>query len=76
MGLFHCPMGALYRDGDPCIDCGLCEAKTKEDMIEAIGLPSEKLCLYCWTGECPKDNLTSEETASELSEHASEMSLA
>ena len=24
------------------------------DMIEAIGLPREKLCLYCWTGECPK----------------------
>ncbi|MDD3089934.1 MAG: amidophosphoribosyltransferase, partial [Candidatus Omnitrophica bacterium] len=24
-----------------------------EDMVEAIGLPREKLCLYCWTGECP-----------------------
>ena len=23
------------------------------DMVEAIGLPREKLCLYCWTGECP-----------------------
>ena len=23
------------------------------DMIEAIGMPREKLCLYCWTGECP-----------------------
>lgn len=22
-----------------------------EDMIEAIGLPREKLCLYCWRGE-------------------------
>jgi amidophosphoribosyltransferase len=21
-----------------------------EDMVEAIGLPREKLCLYCWTG--------------------------
>lgn len=32
-----------------------------EDMIEAIGLPREKLCLYCWTGEClAKDNLTEE----------------
>lgn len=32
-----------------------------EDMIEAIGLPREKLCLYCWTGECSvKDNLVSE----------------
>ncbi len=24
-----------------------------EDMIKAIGLPKEKLCLYCWTGQCP-----------------------
>jgi amidophosphoribosyltransferase len=22
-----------------------------EDMVEAIGLPQEKLCLYCWIGE-------------------------
>ncbi len=28
--------------------------QTVSDMIEAIGLPREKLCLYCWTGECPK----------------------
>jgi amidophosphoribosyltransferase len=27
--------------------------QTVDDMIEAIGLPREKLCLYCWTGECP-----------------------
>lgn len=33
-----------------------------EDMIEAVGLPKEKLCLYCWTGGCPaKDNLLEEE---------------
>lgn len=25
-----------------------------EDMIKAIGLPKEKLCVYCWTGECLK----------------------
>jgi amidophosphoribosyltransferase len=24
-----------------------------EDMVEAIGLPKERLCLYCWTGEYP-----------------------
>jgi len=24
-----------------------------KDMIEAIGLPKEKLCLYCWTGSQP-----------------------
>ena len=28
--------------------------QTVDDMVEAIGLPREKLCLYCWTGECPK----------------------
>jgi len=27
--------------------------QTVEDMVQAIGLPREKLCLYCWTGECP-----------------------
>jgi len=25
-----------------------------QDMISAIGLPKEKLCLYCWTGRQPK----------------------
>ncbi|MCM8826330.1 MAG: amidophosphoribosyltransferase [Candidatus Omnitrophica bacterium] len=25
--------------------------QTLSDMISAIGLPKEKLCLYCWTGE-------------------------
>ncbi|MBN1871513.1 MAG: amidophosphoribosyltransferase [Candidatus Omnitrophica bacterium] len=25
-----------------------------DDMVSAIGLPREKLCLHCWTGECPK----------------------
>lgn len=28
--------------------------QTVEDMVEAIGLPGHKLCLYCWTGQCPK----------------------
>lgn len=28
--------------------------QTVEDMVEAIGLPRERLCLYCWTGQCPK----------------------
>jgi amidophosphoribosyltransferase len=27
--------------------------QTVEDMIEAIGLEKEKLCLYCWTGVHP-----------------------
>ena len=27
--------------------------QTVDDMVGAIGLPKEKLCLYCWTGACP-----------------------
>ncbi|MBN1688243.1 MAG: amidophosphoribosyltransferase [Candidatus Omnitrophica bacterium] len=27
--------------------------QTIDDMVKAVGLPREKLCLYCWTGECP-----------------------
>jgi len=27
--------------------------QTLDDMVAAIGLPKEKLCTYCWTGECP-----------------------
>jgi len=29
--------------------------QTVDDMIKAIGLPREKLCLYCWTGECLRE---------------------
>ena len=28
--------------------------QTVDDMVEAIGRPREDLCLYCWTGQCPK----------------------
>jgi amidophosphoribosyltransferase len=28
--------------------------QTVDDMVRAIGCPKDKLCLYCWTGECPK----------------------
>ena len=28
--------------------------QTVDAMVKAIGLPQEKLCLYCWTGEYPK----------------------
>lgn len=27
--------------------------QTLDDMVTAIGLPKEQLCLYCWTGCCP-----------------------
>lgn len=35
MGDFHCPMGAAFYDDEGCIDCGLCSANTKEQMVEA-----------------------------------------
>ncbi|MBN2071417.1 MAG: amidophosphoribosyltransferase [Candidatus Krumholzibacteriota bacterium] len=28
--------------------------QTIDDMVEAIGLPKEDLCLYCWTGDYPR----------------------
>jgi amidophosphoribosyltransferase len=28
--------------------------QTIDNMVKAIGLPKDGLCLYCWTGECPK----------------------
>jgi len=28
--------------------------QTVDDMVQAIGRPKENLCLYCWTGQCPK----------------------
>jgi len=33
--------------------------QTVDDMVKAIGLPREKLCLYCWTGEYPKPQVGS-----------------
>ena len=42
MGLFHCPMGAPFYDDEDCIDCGMCIATTKEEMIEA----SKKIRAY------------------------------
>ncbi|MFA5089768.1 MAG: amidophosphoribosyltransferase [Candidatus Omnitrophota bacterium] len=28
--------------------------QTVEDMVSAIGLPRERMCLYCWTGKGPR----------------------
>ena len=42
MGLFHCPMGAPFYDDEACIDCGMCSATTKEEMVEA----SKKIRAY------------------------------
>jgi CO dehydrogenase maturation factor len=35
MPAFHCPLGAVYYDDEPCIDCGLCQARTPGEMVEA-----------------------------------------
>ncbi|MFH1756635.1 MAG: P-loop NTPase [Pseudomonadota bacterium] len=35
MPAFHCPLGAVYYDDEPCIDCGLCQARTQPEMVEA-----------------------------------------
>ena len=35
MPAFHCPLGAVYYDDEPCIDCGLCQARTAREMVEA-----------------------------------------
>ncbi len=36
------------------LDVSTLRYQTVDDMVNAIGRPKEKLCLYCWTGECPK----------------------
>lgn len=35
MGIFHCPFGSPYYEGEGCIDCGMCAATTNEEMVEA-----------------------------------------
>ena len=35
------------------IDVTTLRYQTIDDMVEAVGFPSEKLCKYCWTGEYP-----------------------
>ena len=34
--------------------------QTLPDMIDAIGLPRERLCTYCWNGESLYDEVTDE----------------
>ena len=35
MGIFHCPVGAVCYKGFGCIECGMCIAATKEDIVKA-----------------------------------------
>lgn len=41
MGAFHCPLGATQRGSKACIECGLCEASTKEEQIAAANIMRE-----------------------------------
>ncbi|MBM3119777.1 MAG: DUF87 domain-containing protein [Chloroflexi bacterium] len=52
MGLFHCPMGAAFYEDDDCIDCGMCYAKTRDEMIEA----SKKIRAYL-KSHAPKNSI-------------------
>ncbi len=36
------------------LDVSTLRYQTTNDMVKSIGRPKENLCLYCWTGECPK----------------------
>ena len=40
--------------------------QTVDDMVKAIGRPKDKLCLYCWIGQCPKS--TSQKPAIDIVE--------
>jgi amidophosphoribosyltransferase len=40
--------------------------QTVDDMVSSIGLPREKLCLYCWTGEYPKPEKEREKAEKKL----------
>lgn len=41
--------------------------QTVDDMVKAIGLPKEKLCLYCWMGEYPESCKTAKRCSKKTS---------
>ncbi len=45
--------------------------QTIDDMVSAVGLPREKLCLYCWTGECPQGGCRSKKVSAGKAKAAS-----
>ncbi|MFC1821762.1 P-loop NTPase [Thermodesulfobacteriota bacterium] len=54
MPLFHCPIGATLHGEPPCIDCGLCYAQTKEEMVES----TKKIRTYLKSPDRPRPNAT------------------
>ena len=47
--------------------------QTLEDMIDAIGLPREKLCTYCWNGEALHEREASKQSTVAKSQPAGEL---
>lgn len=43
MGLFHCPVGAVMKGDEECINCELCSASTKEERIRSTQIIREWL---------------------------------
>lgn len=50
MPLFHCPVGAPAHGVAPCIDCGLCYAKSKNEIVAA----TEKIRAYLKSPNRPR----------------------
>jgi amidophosphoribosyltransferase len=38
------------------LNLGTLKYQTLENLIQAIGLPKEKICTYCWDGYEPKED--------------------
>jgi len=74
IGSFHCPIGAAAYGSPACIQCGLCCAVTKEDLVEAArkmreyirGTAAEKAGLIRKIAVCGKGGTGKTTTASLL----------
>ncbi len=55
MSEFHCPIGAPFQGEFPCIECGLCSATTREEMVEA----SKKIRAYLRSPDRVRRNFSS-----------------
>lgn len=42
--------------------------QTIDDMVDAVGVPKENLCLYCWTGRYPKAQIDSKSIVAQARE--------
>jgi glutamine phosphoribosylpyrophosphate amidotransferase len=44
--------------------------QTLDDMVKAIGLPREKICTYCWSGESLYEHGSGATSEAERDRHA------